>query len=357
MAQKRITLLRTGAVAAALLTALPALPASASTPQARTVALACPADRVDGAEFTDVGTGVHSGAVECLSWYGITQGGGDGTFDPQREVTRAQMASFLVRVLEDAGVEIPEGAPNYFTDDEGNTHEANLNLLASFGIILGAGDGTVSPNAPVRRDQMASFLVRLLELVGAEELEDTFEDYFDDDEENTHSGAINALAGLGIATGRSEGAFDPASPVLREQMASFLTRLLDKLVEDGEVRVPATLRLPTEEVDPGQTVQAEVLGEDVATVDLAGCGLDGEVTDADAGTEGVQFEIVVPSSFPAGADGETSDECELTAHVTFTDGNVQELEGELEYRDGDESTDPTDGDESADPSDDESATP
>jgi hypothetical protein len=389
--------LRLAAVVAAAATVLPAVAAHAApgdgadgarpvTPPTRALDLACPAERVDGAAFTDIADSAHGDSIRCLSWYGITSGGSDGTFGADRAVTRAQMATFLAKVLAEAGVELPAAPADAFTDDEGSAHEANLDALAALGIVSGSGNGTVNPDAPVRRDQMAAFLVRLLELVTDEELADAVEDYFDDDDDNTHRGPINALAGLGIAAGRAQGVFDPSSDVKRAQMATFLMRLIDRLVERGDVRVPATLVLSAEEVAPGDVVEAAVLGDGVAAVELAGCGLDGPVTDLATATPGIQFTITVPAAWPveapadgaesggaegsaptdgaegsapadgAPADGAESgpsddlttagegsgsddaDECELLALVTFEDGSTEELDGELEFRGAEDTT-------------------
>lgn len=371
-------LLRLGAAAAAAVTVLPALPAAAddaAPPSTRSVAIACPAERVTGTEFADAVGNVHEDAITCLNWYGIAQGTADGTYGAGVAVTRAQLATFLVRVLDEAGIELPEGEEDAFSDDDGNAHESNLNALAALGILNGAGDGTVSPNEPVHRDQMAALLVRIVELIDDEQIAESLEDYFDDDDDSVHNDAINALAGLGLAAGKADGVFDPTADVLREQMATFLMRLVDRLVAEGDVRLPAGLRLSAEEVSPGDVVQGVVIGENIAQVELVGCTFDGIVTDSDAAAEGVQFSLTVPASFPAEtedgstddettsdettseettedetstdvaagtADGsepaEGSDECEFSVVVTFDDGSVQVLEAELELADAEDGT-------------------
>jgi hypothetical protein len=332
------TLLRLGAVTAAATMTLPSVAAASDdriAPTTRTVDLACPADRVDGLSFGDTAGSVHSGAITCLSWYGIANGTGPGTYGTGRSVTRAQLASFLVRLLEQADVELPSAVDDAFDDDDGNTHEHSLDVLAALGIVNGRGDGTVRPDTPVSRDQMASLLVRVVELLDDRELAEVLEDYFDDDDDNVHEGAINALAALGLAAGRADRAYAPGADVLREQMATFLMRLVDLLVEQGDVRIPATLRLSAEDMAPGEVVAAVVLGDDISSVELVGCGLDGLVSDADPEAPGVQFSFTAPAAFPAEQDGEDdADECDLVAIVTFGDGSTQQLEAELEL-DGD----------------------
>jgi hypothetical protein len=347
---------RLAAATAAFVTVLPVLPVSAEgeqrvAPPARPIELACPTERVSGAEFTDTAGSVHRDAISCLSWYGIAQGSADGTYGGAGAVTRAQLASLLAKVLVVAGVELPETAEDAFSDDGGSVHESNLNALAALGIVNGTSAGTVNPDASVQRAQMATLLVSVLELVEGEELADAVQDYFGDDDENVHAAAINLLAELGIAAGRGDRTFDPVAPVLREQMATFLMRVVDRLVEDGSVRVPATLVLVAEHAAPGEVVEASVLGDGIASVDVAGCGFDGTVSDLDAGADGVQFELTVPATWPTGApaDGEQSgdveDDCEFVVTVTFTDASTQQIEGKLAHRQDDDAgtTPPTTG--------------
>ena len=79
---------------------------------------------------------------------------------PDRSVTRAQMASFLVRALQLPPAPTPAG----FTDTEGNTHQANIDALAAAGITLGCDTDPLRycPDQPVTRAQMATFLHRAL---------------------------------------------------------------------------------------------------------------------------------------------------------------------------------------------------
>ena len=67
------------------------------------------------------------------------------------------MATFLVR-----GFHLPTTGTDYFTDDEGNTHEANINRLRASGITFGCGGSNYCPNGLVTRGQMAAFLYRAM---------------------------------------------------------------------------------------------------------------------------------------------------------------------------------------------------
>ena len=128
-------------------------------------------------------------------------------------MTRGQMASFLARALE-----LPAAETDYFDDDDGLTHEADINRLAASGITGGCGEGRFCRTEPVSRAQMAAFLVRALDLPSS----DT--DAFGDDDGDQLEGSINALAAAGLTGGCGSDKYCPDASVSREQMAAFLKR-------------------------------------------------------------------------------------------------------------------------------------
>ena len=113
--------------------------------------------------FADVGTDLWwAGHAERLAELGITLGCSTEPLEycPDRPVTRAQMASFLVRAFEIAAAEVAG-----FEDTANNTHRTNIEALAAAGITLGCETDPPSfcPRDPTTRAQMASFLTRALE--------------------------------------------------------------------------------------------------------------------------------------------------------------------------------------------------
>jgi hypothetical protein len=65
------------------------------------------------------------------------------------------MATFLVR-----GFDLPTTSTDYFSDDSGSIHEANINRLRAAGVTHGCGGTNFCPNGIVTRGQMAAFLHR-----------------------------------------------------------------------------------------------------------------------------------------------------------------------------------------------------
>ncbi len=111
--------------------------------------------------FTDIS---DSKFVDDIVWAweeGITAGCSPTLFCPDGLVTRGQMATFLARALD-----LPATSTDFFTDDEGNTHEGNINRVAAAGITAGCGPNTFCPNGLVTRAQMATFLSRAYSLPG-----------------------------------------------------------------------------------------------------------------------------------------------------------------------------------------------
>lgn len=113
--------------------------------------------------FPDVGASPHADAIADLAATGIVSGYADGTYRPNAPVTRAQMAAFVDRVREYLGGQPTDDPPfDAFTDDDGTTHERSINRVAGAGIAVGGLSGRYQPQAPVTRAQMATFLVRTL---------------------------------------------------------------------------------------------------------------------------------------------------------------------------------------------------
>lgn len=151
-----------------------------------------------------------------LAEQAITKGCSPGKFCPTANVRRDEMASFLARSLALTGT-----PANAFTDDDGNTHEQNINRIAAAGLTSGCAPGLFCPTANVRRDEMASFLARALDLTGSAP------DRFSDDNGNTHESKINLVAQAGVTTGCGPTTYCPTANVTRGQMAAFMRRAFD----------------------------------------------------------------------------------------------------------------------------------
>ncbi len=132
----------------------------------------CPAGQIPSAGFVDVAQvgGEARWAIDCIAHHDVTQGVGGSRFDPGGVVSRWQMALFLVRSLEAAGVALPDGADQGFVDLAGLSSEAvtAVNRLAQLEVAKGVGGSRFDPGAALSRWQMAIFLARELAAMGVE---------------------------------------------------------------------------------------------------------------------------------------------------------------------------------------------
>lgn len=202
------------------------------------IAEACPSGEVPPSGFVDTNGNVHRQAIDCIAWYDITRGVTATEYNPSGYVTRGQMASFIARTVDLTHTELPASGNQHFSDTEGNVHADNINRLAAAGMVDGIGDGTYRPNRPVRRDQMAKFVVETYQYVTATDLP-VSRDHFSDDNGNIHEHNINQAAEAGITTGTGNGNYSPSATVRRDQMGSFIARTLNHFVRDGHASTPA----------------------------------------------------------------------------------------------------------------------
>jgi hypothetical protein len=110
-----------------------------------------------GSFFGDVPRGhPHGASIAALAEHGIVTGNEDGEYRPGSRVTRGQMAAMLAR-----SYDLAPGGTAAFTDvPSDHVHADAIRAVADAGVALGYGDGTFRPSERVTRAQMASFLVR-----------------------------------------------------------------------------------------------------------------------------------------------------------------------------------------------------
>jgi uncharacterized protein YkwD len=171
--------------------------------------------------FSDVLVGnVHAPAILRMADEGVISGYDDGTFRPSASVSRAQLATLLVRQLELT----LDGEATSFSDlGADHPHADNVAIAASHGLVGGYDDGTFRPGRALTRAQAATMLVRAFEVASAA----GGHDFSDVDAANVHGGAIAAAAEHGMVGGYDDGTFRPGQALTRAQIATILDRLRD----------------------------------------------------------------------------------------------------------------------------------
>jgi glucose/arabinose dehydrogenase len=175
-----------------------------------------------GGTFTDDDGNTHEGDIEAVAAAGITRGCNPPFNDRYCPDDEVTRGQMAAFIRRALG--IPAATSDHFDDDNGSTFESDINAIAEINIARGCNppsNDRFCPNEPVTRGQMAALLRR------AYELPSTSTDHFDDDNGSTFESDINAIAEDGITRGCNPPAnsrYCPGESVERDQMASFLAR-------------------------------------------------------------------------------------------------------------------------------------
>ena len=218
-----------GAAAAGSLSTTPAAEAQAAEPL-------CDTSRVE--QFADVAAGDYgAGYVLCMRALGLSQGTGGGSYGPDRELNRGQMASFLVRLWRDVlGKDCPSGVVSPFTDvAAGSTHAANIECLYGLEITTGTGPDTYGPRDPLKATQISRFLYRVYTKAGGDVCSGTGGSELDRATECLLQLRVVPTSGEATSTGA----------VTRAQMGVYVVGLWHNLTGRGLPPPPPQLGTPT----------------------------------------------------------------------------------------------------------------
>ena len=264
-------------------------------------------DVVDGHAFVD--------AINCVAYYGITNGNGDGsTFAPNDDVTRAEMAVFISRAAEVAGVSLGSGSGG-FSDIGDIWQEAQdaINGLASKGMIPKGGE--FRPHAAITRAEMATFLVGLLVegapnvnldpdgviLLGTGGSADDADDYFADSRAavpRDNDDEISALYELGVTKGASDvpgGA--PGSNVL----VTMYTTAITFVDHDNNANTPDQRIRNPQGASIGSTIPLTFDGDGKATFSVSGLPDSAPAVESDKYEVDIRIQHTPPPGARAGA--------------------------------------------------------
>ena len=108
--------------------------------------------------FEDVVDTDYEKAINTLAGLGIITGYEDGTFRPERVVTRAEMAKLMVEIL--GYGDLVAGAKSNFSDTQGHWADQWIAIAAGRNIVIGTGDGKFTPDRAVSYDEVLTMIVR-----------------------------------------------------------------------------------------------------------------------------------------------------------------------------------------------------
>lgn len=190
--------------------------------------------------FVDVPEGAwFYDAVEYVSGHDIFRGTSDTEFSPYGTMTRAMMVTVLGRLAQVDPADYT-GAPAFTDVKSGSWYAPHVAWAVAAGITDGVGQGRFAPDEPVTRAQMAAFLWRYFQHIGAR-LPETVTDSLPGDYSAIPAYAREAAADLwrcGIFQGDGDNSFAPDRQLTRAEAAELLMRIDTHLVDIGEKEYP-----------------------------------------------------------------------------------------------------------------------
>lgn len=153
------------------------------------------------------------------------QGYEDGSFQPDRTVTRAEIAVMIARNL---GFKGSKGATESLFADVPGAHWAveAIAFVKQQGFMIGDGAGTFKPNAAITRAEMAAIAARYKPFAFATEEERITA--FTDIAGHWAASAIAANKHTGILNGYEDGSFRPNAYVTRAEAVAIMNRMFDR---------------------------------------------------------------------------------------------------------------------------------
>ncbi|MFS0556533.1 S-layer homology domain-containing protein [Brevibacillus sp. 179-C9.3 HS] len=156
---------------------------------------------------------------------GYINGYPDGTFQPDRTVTRAELAAILLN----AGMVSQSANKGTFYDVADNYWAVNaIHQASSAGMMNGYPDGTFRPSANITRAEIAAviFKYKALQGVGGGS---PFADVRGD---HWSAQIITAVVAKGYMAGYPDGTFQPEKALTRAEAVTILNRVLNRVPEN-----------------------------------------------------------------------------------------------------------------------------
>ena len=154
----------------------------------------------------------------------------NGTFKPDRNMTRAEVTTMFARLLTEK-MAADQTYSNTFSDVAKSHWAANyIGYMQQFGIITGYADGSFRPDASVTRAEFAAIASRF------ERLTEGTKSFSDVPSSHWAAKYINFAATRGWVNGYADGTFQPNNSITRAEVAAVTCRLLERNADQSYIR-------------------------------------------------------------------------------------------------------------------------
>jgi hypothetical protein len=180
--------------------------------------------------FTDVAQHWSRGAVNEMGSRLVVQGIGNGSFNPDADITRAEFAAIIVRGL---GLRVEQGETPFTDVSAGKWYVGAVNTAYKFGLISGYTDGTFRPQGKITRQEAMAIIGRAMQItglrekLGGEDVANALQGYQDAGNLPAWAkeGASLSVAS-GVVGGRAAGRLAAQAYITRAEVAVMVQRLL-----------------------------------------------------------------------------------------------------------------------------------
>lgn len=192
-----------------------------------------PTMSVAAGSYADTNGHWAESSIERWSGHGIIQGS-NGEFGPNGQLTCAQLATILAKLLK-----LPAAKDAGFADNTADTwYYDAINRCAAAGILNGNGDGTVTPEAPISRERAMVMLARALGIEPIREPDLT--KYTDAAKVAPYAqGMVAAMIEAGIVGGVTADELAPQDNINRASTVTILDRAISTYADEAGATVKA----------------------------------------------------------------------------------------------------------------------
>ena len=170
--------------------------------------------------LNDIGGHWAEPAINNLVSKRLITGYPDGSFKPERNITRAEFVAILVK-----GFQLPANKGEVFNDTAGHWGQDAISTAYAAGIISGYNDRYFGPDDPVTREQMAVMTVRATRLSNVSNPQN-----FSDNQTIAPwaKEAVVAVRSRQLISGYPDNTFRPQNLTTRAEAVSVISRSLNK---------------------------------------------------------------------------------------------------------------------------------
>ena len=185
--------------------------------------------------------------VYALREQGVIEGVDASHFAPQTELTRAQLVTMLTPELGEEAMAVYAGKNRYSDVKKGSWYTPYVNWASDQGWIAGYEDGTFRPDRALTRAEAAAILVKYAQKTDSSILKTREEDpeKVSDDKEipDWARDAVYKSLKAGLFSGYPDGTFGPKRPITRAEISVVLCRLyeIDPEKESGQEEEETTV--------------------------------------------------------------------------------------------------------------------